>query len=315
MCAGRDREEDMLMNKPRLFIGSASEGLEFARAIRSQLDGDAEVVVWNEAFEPGTTFIESLVAQRSSFDFAVFVFSTDDWVSSRETEGSAPRDNVIFELGLFMGTLGRERTVIVRQAGVQLKHPTDLSGVTIAEFEWPRQDKNPVSALGKAGDGIRRIMVREGLSPARLQQRQQQLESDVLANRKQIQETRKKVDEQQAAINKLVETSMSDSAFRHLAGIYLLREYLYLQNSKVGELFRREFYFLKNRGFIGPETLEFDESLNNRNLAELAFATEAGKTYIDLRKSDIPSDWLSPEPRFRKNLKIEAARSLQLSLE
>jgi hypothetical protein len=306
-----------MADKPAVFIGSASEGLEFARAIRALLDEDAEVTVWNECvFEPGPggTSIETLVKIRSDFDFAIFVFTGDDWVSSRETKSIAPRDNVIFELGLFTGYLGRERSLIVRQKGAELKIPTDLAGVTIATFDWPREDKRAERALGKACDTFRRVIREQGVSPLRLQQRQDALESNLIANEKQINETTKKVEEQQALINKLVETSISVGAFRHLAGIYLLHDYKYRQNEEVGELFQREFYHLKHRGFIEPETLEFDKRLDGTNIANLARPTDLGRIYIGLRKKDIPEDWLSPDPEKRKNLRVDIARTLQLKL-
>jgi hypothetical protein len=123
-----------------------------------------------------------------------------------------------------------------------------------------------------------------------------------------------RVEEQQKVINKLVETSMSASVFHHLAGVYLLETYEYLQDKRIGELFRREFYFLKNRGFIGPETLEFDERLHKQNVAKLAKPTEIGERYIELRKADIPKDWLSPDPDKRKNLRIDVARKLGLEI-
>jgi hypothetical protein len=123
-----------------------------------------------------------------------------------------------------------------------------------------------------------------------------------------------KVEEQQKLINRLVETSMSLSAFRHLAGITILYEYKYWQDERVGELFRREFYYLKDRGFIGPETLEFFEGLSNTNMAEKAIPTEIGRIYITLRKDDIPKEWLSTDPDKRANLKTDVARELGLEV-
>jgi predicted nucleotide-binding protein len=115
------------MARPSVFIGSSSEGLEFARAIRDLLEHDAEGVLWNEGFFAlGNTFIESLVSSLPTFDFAVLVLTADDLIHSRNDEILGPRDNVIFELGLFMGRLGRSRTFIVHQANAQLKIPTDL---------------------------------------------------------------------------------------------------------------------------------------------------------------------------------------------
>src|SRR5215831_13927281 len=76
-----------LMTKPSVFVGSSSEGLEFARAVRSLLTRDAEITIWNEGFFGlGNTFIETLVNALPRFDFAVLVLTPDDLVNSREVE-------------------------------------------------------------------------------------------------------------------------------------------------------------------------------------------------------------------------------------
>lgn len=153
------------MTKPSLFIGSSSEGIEFARAVRSLLTQDAEVTVWKEGFfSLGSTYIETLMNSLPRFDFAILVFTPDDLVNSREVEVFGPRDNVIFELGLFMGRLGRSRTFILHQADARLKIPTDLSGVTMATYEWPRVDRSYRSAVGSACDSIREIIRDLGVS-------------------------------------------------------------------------------------------------------------------------------------------------------
>ena len=147
------------MDKPSLFIGSSSEGLEFARAVRTLLAPDAEVTLWNEGFStPGVTFIESLINSLPRFDFAALVLTADDPVQSRDLQTIGPRDNVIFELGLFMGRLGRARTFIIHQANSKLKIPTDLLGMNVATYRWPRRDKTHESALGPACDSIRRAI-------------------------------------------------------------------------------------------------------------------------------------------------------------
>jgi hypothetical protein len=123
-----------------------------------------------------------------------------------------------------------------------------------------------------------------------------------------------KVNEQQQLINKLVETSMSASTFYHLAGITILHEYKYWQNDKVGELFRRQLYYLKDRGFIGPETLEFFQEMDDTNLVGKAWPTEIGRIYIALRKGEVPKGWLSVDPSNRQNLKVDVARGLGLEV-
>src|SRR5262245_58175881 len=123
-----------------------------------------------------------------------------------------------------------------------------------------------------------------------------------------------RVNEQQKLINRLVETSMSAAVFRHLTGITILHEYKYWQNAEVGDLWQREFYYLKDRGFIGPERQEFFREMDGINVAGKAVPTEIGIIYIKLRKGDVPKDWLSAEPSKRRNLKVEVARGLGLEV-
>src|SRR5829696_5042524 len=147
------------MSKPSIFVGSSSEGLEFARATRGLLGDVADVTLWNEGFfRPGNTFIETLVNALPRFDFAVLLLTGDDFVRSRDVESLGPRDNVLFELGLFMGRLGRARTFLVHQSGADLKIPSDLSGVTAAVYVWPRDDQNYRAAMGAACDSIRDVV-------------------------------------------------------------------------------------------------------------------------------------------------------------
>lgn len=142
--------------RPSVFVGSSSEGVEFARAVRAALERDAEVTVWDEGvFQLGQTFVEALTQALSRFDFAVLVLTPDDIVQSRSLDMSGPRDNVIFELGLFMGRLGRGRTFILQQSGASLKIPSDLAGVTTAPYYWPRSDGNFRAAVATACDAIR----------------------------------------------------------------------------------------------------------------------------------------------------------------
>jgi predicted nucleotide-binding protein with TIR-like domain len=159
------------MSKPSLFVGSSTEGLEFARAVRSLLVHDAEVTVWNEGFfTVGGTFIDSLVNALPRFDFAAVVLTPDDMVTSRDVAVFGPRDNAVFELGLFMGRLGRSRTFVVRPSGSDLKLPSDLAGLTTAAYDWPRADGNYQAAVGAACDSIRGEIRRLGFIETRLTQ-------------------------------------------------------------------------------------------------------------------------------------------------
>jgi hypothetical protein len=179
------------MPKPSVFIGSSTEGLEFARAVRGLVRDEAEVTLWNEGvFTIGTTFIESLMTALPRFDFAVLLLTPDDLMITRDTRTLGPRDNVLFELGLFMGRLGRERTFVVRPDGDGIKLPSDLAGLVAPAYEWPRADGNHMAAVGPACDLIRQVIRSLGPLPAKMlaqvqaveaEQRRQKHDIDALA--------------------------------------------------------------------------------------------------------------------------------------
>ena len=135
----RQRNRFVLSVNPRpvLFVGCSTEALPVARAIESALDPDPIVVrVWSDdTFEASSFPIESLERELSGVDFAALVLSPDDNVVSRDTASDAPRDNVVFELGLFMGALGHSRTFLVYPHGIDIKLPTDLKGLTALTYK------------------------------------------------------------------------------------------------------------------------------------------------------------------------------------
>lgn len=110
--------------KPRIFIGSSVESLPIADAINQNLDHSSEVTIWrNGTFNLSSTTIDSLVLKASSVDYAIFIFSPDDISIIRNIEDKVVRDNVIFELGLFIGTIGKERCYIVKPRNTELHLP------------------------------------------------------------------------------------------------------------------------------------------------------------------------------------------------
>jgi tetratricopeptide (TPR) repeat protein len=152
--------------KPRVFIGSSAESLRVAEALQVALEYEAETVVWSQGiFELMQTSMETLEEVLSSFDFALFVFTPDDVTHTRGADKATVRDNVVFELGLFLGRLGRDRTVIVSPRGVDLHLPTDLLGVTPATYEPKRQDENLDAAVGPTATKVKRLMAKKGTLP------------------------------------------------------------------------------------------------------------------------------------------------------
>ena len=117
---------------PILFIGSSSESLPIAETVKAGLARVSLIVrVWTDDVFGASRFpIDDLESQIAEADFAALVLGPDDKVVSRGRESDAPRDNVIFELGLFMGGLGRRRSFLVVPRELEIKIPTDLLGLT-----------------------------------------------------------------------------------------------------------------------------------------------------------------------------------------
>jgi hypothetical protein len=150
-----------------LFIGSSTEGLEVARALQLELDHDAEVEIWSQGvFGLSEGSLAALVAAVARFDFAALVLTSDDMVVSRGVERAAPRDNVLFELGLFMGGLGVDRTFLIYDRTDPPALPTDLAGVTPSTYA-PHSTGNLRAALGASSSLIRRTMASLGPRPDR----------------------------------------------------------------------------------------------------------------------------------------------------
>lgn len=125
-----------MKHMPSVFIGSSVEGLPIAEAINASLEHFAECSVWSEGvFGLSHGSLESLLSAVASFDFAILVLTPDDMVVVREDHTQLPRDNVLFELGLFMGGLGRDRCFMVYDRHSKIKLPSDLAGIAPATFQ------------------------------------------------------------------------------------------------------------------------------------------------------------------------------------
>ena len=128
------------MEKPRIFLGSSGKQAKLLQALTRGLEDVARVEPWTTSFNPGVTTLERLLELTREVDFAAFVFAQDDWTTNTPsaepapTPGQAsPRDNVVFEAGLFGGVLGMRRTFILHASGAKL--PTDLLGLTCVRYD------------------------------------------------------------------------------------------------------------------------------------------------------------------------------------
>jgi hypothetical protein len=120
------------MAMPSVFVGSSSEQLPLVKKLLIELESTAVVNPWTRSFTPGETTLDALMANANEADFALFIFGPDDWTESRSVGAASPRDNVVFEAGLFGGILGWARSIIVHARGVKL--PSDLLGLTLIPY-------------------------------------------------------------------------------------------------------------------------------------------------------------------------------------
>jgi hypothetical protein len=128
------------MDKPRIFLGSSGQQQKLLQGLTRGLEDIANVEPWTTSFNPGTTTLERLLELAREVDFAAFAFARDDWTTnSPQTSNpsgsgqASPRDNVVFEAGLFGASLGMRRTFILHASGSKL--PSDLLGLTCVRYE------------------------------------------------------------------------------------------------------------------------------------------------------------------------------------
>jgi O-acetyl-ADP-ribose deacetylase (regulator of RNase III) len=173
----------------RLFVGSSSEAIAICRTVQAELeDDDLVVTVWHQdVFRLNYGALDSLLEALDSSDAGVFVLRPDDLTTSRGESNQTVRDNVLFELGMFIGRLGRDRTFMMTPSSPAFHLPSDLVGLTTARYDAVRFDSGDErSAVGSACRRIRQavnsIQVRmapEPSSQARLDRAMRRMSKDL----------------------------------------------------------------------------------------------------------------------------------------
>jgi predicted nucleotide-binding protein len=104
--------------------------------------GSHQVVILHEQPSEGRTLIEKFEDHAKSSDHAVVLLTADDVGGAAPAAKKADlrpraRQNVVFELGFFVGRLGRARVTVLYEDGVEL--PSDFKGVVyipLADESW-----------------------------------------------------------------------------------------------------------------------------------------------------------------------------------
>ncbi len=120
----------------KVFIGSSSEGLHLARFIKDKLHRFCFPLLWSESvFQPSQSSLDSLINSCNECDFAILILTADDILTTRGSTTSVPRDNLIFELGMFMGALEPRRVLFLFSQNNPPKLPSDLAGITAITYD------------------------------------------------------------------------------------------------------------------------------------------------------------------------------------
>ncbi|MFK4539846.1 CRP/FNR family cyclic AMP-dependent transcriptional regulator [Bradyrhizobium ottawaense] len=148
--------------KIRVFVISSAEALPVARAIQSAFAHDPfATVVWADGVFRVTNYtLESLENELDRSDFAVAIAHPDDRTEVRDEDWPTPRDNVVFELGFFMGRLGRSRAILMEPRATRVKLPSDLAGVTTISYRF--DPKEPAPSMAPACNELREHIMRLG---------------------------------------------------------------------------------------------------------------------------------------------------------
>lgn len=121
--------------RPKIFIGSSSAGYEYATKVKDFLSEKNDCYLWKDpgVWEPNRSTFDNLLRMASYFDFGVFVATADDLTLVKEQLVIEPRDNVILEMALFLGSMGKDKSFLLVEEGIKL--PSDFEGIYMPRFK------------------------------------------------------------------------------------------------------------------------------------------------------------------------------------
>lgn len=159
----RNKHVGTFREKVRVFIISSAVALPIARLVRNAFEHDPFITtIWTDGvFRVANYTLTSLEAEIDESDFAVVIAHADDLTESRNKDWPSPRDNVVFELGLFMGRLGRQRAILMEPREEKVKLPSDLSGITTIPYRF-ETGRDAASLIAPACDKLRQHILELG---------------------------------------------------------------------------------------------------------------------------------------------------------
>ncbi|MVM37184.1 hypothetical protein GO730_05250 [Spirosoma sp. HMF3257] len=121
----------------KVFIVHGHDSLTKITVARTVEQLGLKAIILHEVANEGRTIIEKFESITSDIGFAIVILSGDDLGKAKgENESDykpRARQNVIFELGYFIGRLGRSKVAPLYEEGVEL--PNDLSGILYTKID------------------------------------------------------------------------------------------------------------------------------------------------------------------------------------
>jgi hypothetical protein len=152
----------------RIFIGSSTPNLNVARAMADCLEGrNFRPLVWDEGLlRQNESVFDGLLRLSKEVEYGVFIWGASDVTISGGQSIPAARDNVVFETGLFLGALGKEKTFMVVDRSMPIKIPSDFAGIIRTYYDGSAVGTYDRSAVSKACNEIERSISQRHVPPA-----------------------------------------------------------------------------------------------------------------------------------------------------
>ncbi len=141
-----DSWSKLVISRRNVFLGYCSKAKKTAESLKKFIEEklNINVIEYSMDFAPGETVIDQIDYAINQSTCGIFLFTKDEQIPGDENQ-AAPRDNVIFETGLFRRAKGKNKVLIIREQGTKM--PTDMGGIiyqTLGDRDDIREIERPV---------------------------------------------------------------------------------------------------------------------------------------------------------------------------
>lgn len=143
--------DSVLSDKAKIFIVHGHDDASRENLARFVEKQGLEAIILHEQANAGMTIPEKLI-KHGSVGFAVVLLTPDDFGRAKDAKDDKPRarQNVILELGYFVGRLGRDKVCALLKGDIEM--PTDYVGVGYVKWDeagaWKMQLAKELDAAG-----------------------------------------------------------------------------------------------------------------------------------------------------------------------